>query len=183
MIGLLVCGPPGTGKTTHLHTMLRNAGAEPSEYTIIDPDTLGLSPADASAKAIELVHSAIDAKQKFVYSASCRKLDVVKEMLKHMKQKKYRTVVAIVYASLPKTIERIASRHEQHVPEEAIRYLYSYFKTRAEAYMNLPQLDEVYLYNNETQFNLLLHKKKKKIVCSTPDNEFFFDISNYCSPP
>jgi hypothetical protein len=39
---------------------------------------------------------------------------------------------------------------------------------------------EIYLYNNETDFNLLLSKKNKKIVCRDGDSDFYFDISRYC---
>ena len=46
--------------------------------------------------------------------------------------------------------------------------------------MTIPNVDELYLYNNEDEFNLLLSKKKKKIVCVHPEGEFYFDISKYC---
>jgi hypothetical protein len=58
--------------------------------------------------------------------------------------------------------------------------VHEFFKTKAERYMTLPNIDELYLYNNETEFNLLLSKKKKKVMCSDPNGEFYFDISKYC---
>lgn len=88
-----------------------------------------------------------------------------------MKTKKFHTVIAIVYTSLPTALERIAKRVEQPVPEEVVRDLHAFFKTKAERFMNLA-VDDLYLYNNETQLNLLLQKTKKRIVCSKPDADF-----------
>ncbi len=100
--------------------------------------------------------------------------------LKEMKAKKFHTVIAIVYTSLPTALERIAKRTDQPVPEEVVRDLHAFFKTKAERFMNLPRVDDLYLYNNETELNLLLQKKKKQVVCSKPDGDFFFDVSKYC---
>jgi len=94
-----------------------------------------------------------------------------------MKEKHYRIVIAIVYTTLPTALERIRKRTHQPVPDEVVEDLHAFFKTKAERFMKLPV--EIYLYNNETDFNLLLSKKNKKIVCRGKD-DFYFDISRYC---
>ena len=95
-----------------------------------------------------------------------------------MRSKKYRIVVAIVYTSLSTALERIRKRTEQPVPDIVVEDLHAFFKTKAERFMKLPV--EIYLYNNETDFNLLYSRKNKKIVCRDGDADFYFDISRYC---
>jgi predicted ABC-type ATPase len=95
-----------------------------------------------------------------------------------MKAKKYRVVIAIVYTTLPTALDRIRKRTHQPVPEDVVHDLHAFFKSKAERYMKLDV--EIYLYNNETDFNLLLSKKHKKIVCRDGNADFYFDISPYC---
>jgi predicted ABC-type ATPase len=101
------------------------------------------------------------------------------DLIAKMKVKKYRIVIAISYVSLPIALERIRKRTHQPVPQEVIEDLYAFFKTKAERFMKLPV--ELYLYNNETDFNLIYSRKNKKIVCRDQDSDFYFDISRYCS--
>ena len=96
-----------------------------------------------------------------------------------MKSNKYHVILTIVYTSLPVALERIRKRIDQPVKEEDTQEMYAYFKTNAEGYMKLPV--DIYLYNNETDFNLLLSKKNKRIVCRDRDSDFYFDVSRYCS--
>jgi len=103
------------------------------------------------------------------------------DILLKLKKKKFRSIVAITYTSLPIALKRISQRSEQLVPEEVVEDLHKFFKTKAERFMSLSNIDQIYLYNNNTNFNLLLSKKSKKIVCSEGNNEFYFDISKYCS--
>jgi len=100
-------------------------------------------------------------------------------LIKRMKAKSYRVVVAIVYTSLSVALERIRKRVDQGVPEDVVEDLHRFFRTKAERYMKLPV--DIYLYNNETDFNLLFSKKNKKIVCRDRDSDFYFDVSRYCS--
>jgi predicted ABC-type ATPase len=177
MFGFLVCGPPGTGKSSHISEMLKLAGIR-GKYALIDPDLQeGETHLIKSQKAIELIKESIQKKKSFVYVATCGGLKVVMSLLSAMKAGGFRTVVSIPYTTLSTALKRISQR-EQVTPEEVSRDLHAFFATKAEAYMKLKNLDEVYLYNNETDFNLLYSRKKKKIVC-TP-GEFYFDVSPYC---
>jgi len=178
MIGLLICGPSGVGKTSNINKMLENAGIGPKDLNGIDPDEREEKTHEERSKAaLELVKHTIDKGYSFYYTSTCGGNKVVDDLIKRMKHR-YRIVVAIVYTTLPTALERIRKRTHQPVPEEVVEDLHAFFKTKAERFMKLNV--EIYLYNNETDFNLLLSKKKKKIVCRDKDSDFYFDISRYC---
>jgi predicted kinase len=176
MIGLLVCGPSGVGKTTNINKMLENAGIK-EELFLIDPDKRKEEThKERSNLAYESAKDMVVNGKNFVYTATCANHT---KLIKLMKARKYRIVVAIVYTSLPVALERIRKRTEQPVPEDVVEDLHRFFKTKAERYMKLPV--DIYLYNNETDFNLLFSRKNKKIVCRDRDSDFYFDVSRYCS--
>jgi predicted ABC-type ATPase len=178
-IGFLMCGPSGVGKTSHVDQMLKNAGFN-MKFVRIDPDAQDANTHfKQSQMAMESVAKRIREGKSFVYTATCGGLKNIMEMLKDMKNKGYRTIVAIPYTSVGTALERISKRIEQPVPEEVVKELHAFFAKKAEKYMDMPNLDEVYLYNNEKDFNLLLSMKDKKILCSS-DSDFYFDISKYC---
>jgi len=175
---LLICGPPGTGKTSHTKIMFENAGLSIDDFVDIDPDKRKeVHSSDRSRLALEEVLETIDKGQSFYYTATCGGMRILNDLIAKMKAKHYRIVIAISYVSLPTALERIRKRTHQPVPQKVIEDLHAFFKTKAERFMKLPV--ELYLYNNETDFNLLLSKKHKKIVCL--DGDFYFDISRYCS--
>jgi predicted ABC-type ATPase len=179
MIGLLICGPSGVGKSSNINKMLQNAGIRLQELIGIDPDEQKQKThEERSIAALNLVKHTIDHNMPFYYTATCGGNKIVDDLLKRMHAKKYRIVIAIVYTSLPTALERIRKRTHQPVPEEVIEDLHAFFKTKAERFMK--KKVEIYLYNNETDFNLLLSKKNKKIVCRDKDSDFYFDISRYC---
>jgi predicted ABC-type ATPase len=180
-VGVLICGAPGTGKSTHVLKVLKNAGFE-GEFVLIDPDKIkDLSHSDQSSKAMLLLEETVMEKKDVVYTGSCLTVSAINAILKKMKDNKYRTVLAISYSSLNTALKRISARKEQPLDVDIASEVHSYFKTKAERYMNLPAIDEIYLYNNETDFNLLFSRKKKKIKCSDPHGEFYFDVSKYCN--
>jgi len=177
-IGILVCGPSGVGKSSHFQEMLDNAGVS-EKITLFDPDQMSDETHEKrSMSALEAVKDAIQSGKSFGYPATCGSLKVTHDLIKRMKAKKYRIIIAIVYTSLPVALERIRKRTHQPVPDDVVEDLHAFFKKKAEMYMNLPV--ELYLYNNETQFNLLLSKKAKKIVCRDSTSDFFFDLSKHC---
>jgi len=158
--------------------MLSNAGIS-QEVFLIDPDLRKESSNDDRSKlALEDVYDAISRGINFGYSATCGGGKVVLDLIKKMKAKNYHVIISIVYSSLPTALERIRKRTHQPVPEGVVEDLHAFFKTKAEKFMKLDV--EIYLYNNETEFNLLLSKKHKKIVCRHKDLDFYFDISGYC---
>ena len=176
MIGILICGPSGVGKTSNLSKIFDKVGVHPE---ILDPDKRSEKEhLERSSKTLEQVHEFISEKKSFAYVATCGGLSIIKDVLKKMKQQGYKTVVAIVYTSIETAIERISQR-EQHTPQEVILDLHQFFTKKAEYYMKARNVDELLLYNNESKFLLLLDKKNKKIHCHKKDS-FYFDISSYC---
>jgi predicted ABC-type ATPase len=174
--GFLICGPSGTGKSSHVTEMLKNANIT-QKFLLIDPDKLEGEHSEQSKKALELVYEQIEKNKNFVYIATCGGMKIINTILKKMKEKKMKSIVAIPYVKLSTALERLKKRRDQPVPEEVVKDLHEFFTTKAERYMNL-ELDQVYLYNNETDFNLIYSKTKDKIKCTR--GEFFFDISKYC---
>jgi predicted ABC-type ATPase len=177
MIGILICGPSGVGKTTNLSKIFDKVGAHPS---VLDPDKRSEKDhQERSSKTLEEVHEYISEKKSFAYVATCGGITIIKDILKKMKDQGYRTIIVIIYTSLETAIERISKR-EQETPEEVIVDLHSFFTKKAEYYMKARNVDELLLYNNETKFTLLLNKKDKKIHCYKKSENFYFDISPYC---
>jgi len=172
-VGFLICGPSGVGKSSHVPDMLKNAGL--LIENIIDPDKLSGTHKEQSESALNKVYESIESKQSFVYTATCGGMRIINDIIKKMKENKFKTIIAIAYTKLGTALERIVKR-DQPVPEDVVKDLHAFFKTKAERFMKLDA--EIYLYNNETDFNLLYSKTRKKILCTPGD--FYFDISKYC---
>ena len=178
MIGILVCGPSGVGKSSNLSKIFADVGIH--ELELFDPDNRSEKSQDErSEKTREEVLDAIQAKKEFVYSGSCLRGKAIQHILQQMHDQGYTVVMAIVYTSLDTALKRILSR-EQKVSESIVKTFHRLFKTKAETYMNNPLIDKVFLYNNETKFTLILDKQQKEIHCHA-DKKFYFDISPYCS--
>jgi predicted ABC-type ATPase len=176
MIGILICGPSGVGKTSNLSKIFDKVGAHPE---ILDPDKrTEKEHSERSSRTLDQVHEYIQEKKEFAYVATCGGITVIKDLLKKMKHQGYRTVVAIVYTSVETALERISQR-EQETPHEVILDLHQFFSKKAEYYMKARNVDELLLYNNESKFLLLLDKKARKIHCHSKES-FYFDISPYC---
>jgi shikimate kinase len=177
MIGILICGPSGVGKTSNLSKIFDKVG----EAEILDPDKRPEKEhTERSSKTLEEVNEFISQKKDFAYVATCGGITIIKNLLKKMKNQGYKTVVVIVYTSIETAIERISQR-EQETPLEVIQDLHEFFSKKAEYYMKAKNVDELLLYNNETKFTLILDKKDKKIHCYKKKEKFYFDISPYCS--
>jgi predicted ABC-type ATPase len=179
-VGVLICGPPGTGKSSNIPLVLKNADFK-HEFVLVDPDKIKADSHEEQSKlAIQKLEETVSQKKDVVYVGSCLSVRVMNNILKEMKSRKYRTIVAISYTSLSTSLKRIVERKDQPLDEDIASEVYNYFSTKAQRYMNLPAIDEIYLYNNETDFNLLFSRKKKKVMCTDSKEEFYFDVSEYC---
>lgn len=177
MIGILVCGPSGVGKTSNLSKLFTDIGTH--ELELFDPDKRPeKSQEERSTKTRQEVLDAIEEKKEFVYSGSCLRGKAIQEILEKMNQQGYTIIMAILYTSVDTALKRILQR-EQKVPDTIVKTFHRLFKSKAEQYMNNPLIDKVFLYNNETKFKLILDKQEKKIHCHANES-FYFDISSYC---
>jgi shikimate kinase len=177
MKGILICGPSGVGKSSNLSKIFDKLG----DVEVLDPDKRPEKEhSERSSKTLEQVYEFISQKKDFAYIATCGGIKIIKDIFKKMKDQGYETTMVIVYTSLETALERISKR-EQYTPEEVILDLHAFFTKKAEYYMKAQNIDQVFLYNNETTFTLILHKKDKKIYCYKKNKKFYFDISNYCN--
>ena len=179
-VGLLVCGSPGVGKTSHISQMLKYAKlSEPIEN--IDPDNFKNVDIDEREKVgLERVSSAIEEGRNFVYTVICRNKWNIQKIIDLMKRKKYKVIMSITYTSKHTALKRVLERKDQPISQEVAKHLYDSFKKHAKSYMNIPQIDDLFLFNNESTFSMILHKHKKKITCNHL-SDFYFDVSEYCS--
>jgi len=173
MIGILICGPSGVGKSSNLSKIFDK------DIEVLDPDKRSEKEhSERSSKTLEQVYEFISQKNDFAYIATCGGIKIIKDLLKKMKDQGYETMMVIIYTSLETALERISKR-DQHTPEDVILDLHAFFTKKAEYYMKAKNVDQIFLYNNETKFKLILHKKDKKIHCHGKE-KFYFDISPYC---
>jgi hypothetical protein len=88
--------------------------------------------------------------------------------------------VAIAYTTVPTALKRIAGRTHQPLDPMIASKVHAFFTSKAARFITIPNIDGLYLYNNEDNFNLLWSRKKKKVMCIHPEGEFYFDVSDYC---
>jgi predicted ABC-type ATPase len=170
---LFICGAPGTGKSSSLATITKQARL--SSYVLIDPDQIQAPREHVSQLAQESVLSHIQSRRNFVYVASCAH-GFVRDAIEMMHAKGYRICIALVYASLPTALERVAERTQQPVPKEVVQQRFQYVSSRAKKFMEYA-IDELYLYSNQTNLTLLFSRSKEKESCHVPGTEFYF---KYC---
>jgi predicted ABC-type ATPase len=179
---IFTCGASGTGKTTNRSQFLKDAGLK-TTHVYLNVDRLRyLAGSHEKGQVLlkHLVRRSIDEKYSILFDATCRDRKHIIELMKILKAEGYLIILAMTYAHLDTVIERAAKRVTQSIDEEIVRDIYQHMKKNAETYMNIDEIDEVYLYNNEETSTLIFHKNKKRIQCLSPDSEFYFDVSKYC---
>jgi predicted ABC-type ATPase len=175
---MLLCGASGSGKSSFLKNTHMKEG-----FVYLNIDTMWErydSREEARRSFKQILYRLIRERYSILWDATCRNKTDVLETIRYMKNRKYTIVLGMVYASLDTVIERIRKRTEQPVEESVVRDIFAHMKKNAEAYMKSSEIDEVYLYNNEHTFKLILHKQAKKVRCISPSSDFYFDISKYC---
>ena len=176
-LALFLCGSAGSGKTTSRSLFLKDAGVTTS-YVYLNVDDLKdytKSPQEALLKLTERV---VSEGYSFFWDATCRNKTTVLPWMEYLKQKGYRVVMGITYASLPTVLKRVKERISQPIPEHVVRDIYQHVVKNIEVYMD--HVDDVYLYNNESKIKLIFYKADKVVHCISPDSKFYFDVSKYC---
>jgi predicted ABC-type ATPase len=179
---IFTCGAAGTGKTTNRSQFLKDAGLK-TTHVYLNVDRLRYLAGSHEKGQILLKHlvkRTIDEKYSLLLDATCRDRKNIIDLMKTLKDAGYIIILGMTYAHLDTVIERASKRVTQPVNEEVVRDIYQHMKKNAEIYMNVDDIDEVYLYNNEETSTLIFYRGRKRIQCLSPESEFYFDVSKYC---
>jgi len=179
---IFTCGAAGTGKTTNRSQFLKDAGLK-TTHVYLNVDRLRYLAGSHEKGQILLKHlvkRTIDEKYSLLLDATCRDRKNIIDLMKTLKDAGYIIILGMTYAHLDTVIERASKRVTQPVNEEVVRDIYQHMKRNAEIYMNVDDIDEVYLYNNEETSTLIFYRGRKRIQCLSPESEFYFDVSKYC---
>jgi predicted ABC-type ATPase len=129
---------------------------------------------------VQLIDKTIEDGYSFLYDGTCRDRKNTVMRIKEAKEKGYTIILGITYASLGTVLNRIRKRVNQPLDDELVRDIYAHLKRNVETYMSVGDIDELYLYNNEKSTKLIFYKDNKKVMCVSPDSQFYFDVSKYC---
>lgn len=191
-VAIFMCGASNTGKSTTRNVLLKDAGVT-KELVILNIDeirtALAITQKEARVEFGRLVEKTISEGYSFLYDATCRDRGRIIDLMKKLKRQGYKIVVGLVYASLDTVVSRSNARIHQPMEESVVRAIYEEFAGKAETYMKVLEIDEIYLYNNELKTRLLYSRKNNNIYCKvdnvgtstvTTTQLFYFNISKYC---
>jgi predicted ABC-type ATPase len=181
-VALFLCGAAGSGKTTSRSTFLDDAQMKTTFVTLNIDNIRPIVGTQEKARDVfvELVDKTVADGYSILYDATCRDKRNVIARMKQLKEKNYKIVLGIMYASLDTVLERVERRKHQPLDESLVREIYQHLKKNVDTYMGLGEIDEVYLYNNEQTSKLIYVRKAKKVFCMSPESDFYFDVSKYC---
>lgn len=179
---LFLCGAAGSGKTTTRSMFLKDAGMKTTFVTLNIDDIRPIVGSQDAARTVfgELVKKTMQDGYSFLYDGTCRDKSNIVSRIKDLDKNGYKVVLGIVYAPLDTVLKRVRQRVSQPLEEKLVKDIYEHLKKNVETYMTMDEIDELYLYNNETTSKLVFHKSKKRVQCILPDTEFYFDVSKYC---
>jgi predicted ABC-type ATPase len=194
-VAVFMCGASNVGKSTTRNVLLKDAGIT-RELVVLNIDevriTRALTQREARVEFGRLVDKTIVEGYSFLYDATCRDRGRIIDLMKKLKQQGYKIIVGLVYATLHTVISRSHARIHQPMDESIVRAIYDEFADKAETYMKVPEIDEIYLYNNELKTRLLYSRKNNNIYCKINANAnanagagditqlFYFNTSKYC---
>ena len=176
---IVLCGPPGCGKSTTKTQLLAKEGVK--DYINIDPDEIrrilmenGVRFDFTTEKGKETMAGITNAFNKrmsnkaqelrlnIVFDTTGQNFRAVSDLLRESKSAGYKTTFAVIWASKETCLRRVESRNQYllasgsgriQMPEEIVRGIYDKF-LKGTASMLLIQYpvsaDNVLLYNNDT---------------------------------
>lgn len=180
-IALLSCGASGVGKTTSRKRFIEDSGIKTS-FVVLNIDNYrtysnrGINIRDLYSN---LVRRTIEDGYSFLFDATCRYTPDIIKLIHTLNQRGYTIKLSITYAKLNTVLDRIRKRTYQPTSQSFAVNVYTEVKQRIEDLMT-QNVDEIYLYDNESTTRLIYHKAAKKISCFMSDADFYFDISTYC---
>lgn len=179
-LAIFICGASGTGKTSMRYKLLNDAKIKTSFVYLNLDDIKEVGLEEARSIFNHSLMKAIDDGYSIFYDGTCRNKILVSETMKHLKSKNYKIILGMTYTSLPTALKRLDERRGQFVSESVAKDIYQHMKKNAEVYMDMKEIDEVYLYNNEHATTLIFKQTVKEVQCIRPDEDFYFDVSEYC---
>lgn len=179
-IAVFICGASGTGKSSMRYKFLNDAKIKTSFAYINLDDIKEVGREEARRVMNHALTRAVEEGYSIFYDGTCRNKKDIQEVMKYLKTKDYKIVLGMTYTTLPTALKRLEERRNQFVAESVAKDVYQHMSKNAEIYMDLKEIDEVYLYNNEETATLIFKKTDKEVQCIRPDEKFYFDVSEYC---
>jgi hypothetical protein len=171
---VFLCGSSGAGKTSSLETILKDVKLK-SSYAYLNIDTMR----DKIKSYKELQETAFHIMKEgynLVWDKTCRNVKDTTHEISEFKKSGYKTIGVIVYAELDTILARLSKRTEQPISEEIAKGIFNELSRKAEKYMNDPNIDELFLYNNDHTLKLIYFKGKKEVHCLSPNSKFYFNV-------
>lgn len=209
---LILCGPPGCGKSTIKNTLLREIGIE--DYINIDPDEIreilmsnGVTfPDDKTMSAItnnfnkRISDFSLDNGYNIIFDTTGQNFKAVSDLIYQSKKVGYKSFFTIIYASLQTCQRRVQNRNDYlkttgskriELPLDIAGKIYDGFikKDKGTASMFLldypVKADTVYIYNNDkdNQEPELLYKKVGENVEYSTNFPNFYNMNIIPNPP
>jgi len=180
---IFLCGASGSGKSTTRDSILNKIKFKHTHVLLNLDDIIVYKErvSESRKTLINLFRRAVEDGYPVLYDGTCRYPPFIEKIIDEiLKDKGYKVVLVLNYASLDKVIERVKQRFHQQTPIETVKEIYEELSQKAEEYMSMKNIDELYLFSNETQSKMVFSRKDKKIKCVSPDSDFYFDVSKYC---
>ncbi len=199
---LILCGPPGSGKSTIKTQMLVSKNI--SDYVNIDPDEIrsilmgqGLTfPDDKTMSGItnafnkRINNEAQNRRFNIVFDTTGQNFRAVFDLIRNSRERGYKIYFVIVYASLETCLARVNSRNARlaetasdriPLPIEIAKSIYKGFlqdKGTASLFLlEYPvRVDEILLYDNSTdgvEPKLLYQKVQNEVIVSSNFPNFY----------
>jgi len=209
---LILCGPPGCGKSTVKTNLLDEYGIE--NYINIDPDEIrtvlmsqGVTfPHDKTTMSgitnnfnKRMSDFSLEQGYNIIFDTTGQNYKAVSDLIYQSKQSGYKSIFSIIYASLETCKRRVQSRNEYlkfsrsgriELPLSVASQIYSGFMqpkgTASMFLIDYPvRADIILLYNNneDGQEPQLLYKKIEEIVEYASDFSGFYNMNIQSQPP
>ena len=208
---LILCGPPGCGKSTIKNNLLGEIGIE--NYINIDPDEIrtilmsqGVTfPDDKTMAGItnnfnkRISDYSLEQGYNIIFDTTGQNFKAVSDLIYQSKQVGYKTFFTIIYASLETCQRRVQSRNEYlrtspsgriELPLDIAAKIYDGFMqpkgTASMFLLDYPvRADGIFLYNNDRDGEepQLLFKKVGENVEYASDFSGFYNMNIMSQPP
>ena len=181
-VALFSCGAAGSGKTTSRKQFVEDAGIKTTFVYLNIDNYWKYAPTMDKARELyrRLVIRVVDDGYSFLMDATCRNTSSISSLMTEVKEKGYTVKLSITYAKLNTVLQRLRKRVQQYTRPELGIAIYKEVEQKIESLLKNPNIDEIFLYDNETITRLIFHKDAKKVVCLFPESSFYFDVSKYC---